>query len=587
MPEHGSNMRGLETVNMTDMETETEHLLHKQQKSSHQFETAKQQKHMCNHVYLPELQIPFFDGDKMKWRQFWDLFKVTVDQNERLSEKLCYLKSKLTGNAEQVSSGLSMSHENYTVAKSLLQDRFEDNQTILNFHFTELINLAPVTNTSKGLRFLYDKIENHLRSLDALQQDINLDIFISIISSKIPKDVFLHLELQKGARNKWSVRMLRELFNNYICAAESAEELSYSSNGQSELGSQIVINGKRTPQRNSINPQLFVQCRFCDGNHWSDQCVEYPTAKDRKLRIKNSCFLCLKRGHVAYKCLLNKTCFYCGRKNHHNRSPCPQKFTEKETEQVVDRVTQHIMGDYQIIETKQKYENEATRNLTREIKHEQRHTTVEMEHETETTPVNNQEPFNSPNTEISDQMIKCREMVEDSCDPRQLDKVAVNKLIKENSELQAVNVEINSMLSAITEELFKIQQENKDLEAQLRDISASLAHKHELSEAAARSQSAESTCDVVAAKDWTKTMEKGNNEFTKFKRKMDLTRRTPEKGTGFETDGEDPIDFKTKEHRERFSICRKGFTDTGICETFLGCGSVVEFPRFYFNSSNI
>ena len=118
----------------------------------------------------------------------------------------------------------------------------------------------------------------------------------------------------------------------------------------SELRSQIVINGKRTPQRNSMNPQLFVQCRFCDGNHWSDQCVEYPTAKDRKLRIKDSCFFCLKRGHIAYKCLSNKTCFYCGRKNHHNRSLCPQKFTEKETKQVVDRATQHIMGDYQITE---------------------------------------------------------------------------------------------------------------------------------------------------------------------------------------------------------------------------------------------
>ena len=180
-----------------------------------------------------------------------------------------------------------------------------------------------------------------------------------------------------------------------------------------------------------------------------------------------------------------------------------------------------------------------------------------MEHETETTPVNNQESFNSPNAEISDQMVKCREMVEDSCDPRQLDKVAINKLIKENLELQAVNGEINSRLSATTEELLKIQQENKDLEAQLRDISASLAHKHKLSEAAARSQSAESTCDFVAAKDWTKTMEKGNNEFTKFKRKMDLTRRTSEKGTGFETSGEDPMDFKTKGHRERFSIYLK------------------------------
>ena len=300
--------------------------------------------------------------------------------------------------------------------------------------------------------------------------------------------------------------------------------------------------------------------------------MEYPTAKNRKLRIKDSCFLCLKRGQVAYKCLLNKICFYCGRNNHHNRSLCPQKFTEKKTEQFVDRAIQHIMGDYQTIETKQKYENEATRNLTREIKHEHRHKTVEMEHETETTPVNNQEPFNSPNTEISDQMIKCREMVEDSCDPRQLDKVAINKLIKENSELQVINGEINSRLSATTEELFQIQQENKDLEAQLRDISASLAHKHELSEAAARSQSAESICDVVATKDWTKTMEKGNNVFTKFKRKNGPDKADTREGNGFETGGEDPIEFKTKEHRERLSIYRKGSQTLAYAKHSLAVG---------------
>ena len=61
-------------------------------------------------------------------------FKVTLDQKERLSEveKLCYLKSKLT-EAENVISGLLMSHENYRVAKSLLQERFEDIHTCILF----------------------------------------------------------------------------------------------------------------------------------------------------------------------------------------------------------------------------------------------------------------------------------------------------------------------------------------------------------------------------------------------------------------------------------------------------------------------
>lgn len=66
---------------------------------------------------------------------------------------------------------------------------------------------------------LYDEIEKHLRSLEALKQDINQEVFISMILSKIPKDVFVQLQIKKGAKY-----MLRELFNDYISARKKAEE---------------------------------------------------------------------------------------------------------------------------------------------------------------------------------------------------------------------------------------------------------------------------------------------------------------------------------------------------------------------------
>ena len=43
-------------------------------------------------------------------------------------------------------------------------------------------------------------------------------------TSKIPKEVIIQLELEKRARNKWSVRELREHFNNYVEARERAEK---------------------------------------------------------------------------------------------------------------------------------------------------------------------------------------------------------------------------------------------------------------------------------------------------------------------------------------------------------------------------
>ena len=302
-------------------------------------------------------------------------FHVTVDQNVHLSdiEKFCYLKDRLIGEAKTAITGISVSKENYCVVKTLLNERFEDTQLVIHHHYTDLINLTPATNSSKGLRFVYDKIESNLRSLEVLQQDINHDIFISIISSKIPKYVYLQMELQKGAKNKCSVKKLRELLNNCICATERAEELAYLEGEEHETGSSrtnIMERTLQTPQQN-IKRKLFVICRFCDGNHWSDQCLEYPTLWDRKQHINDSCFFCLKRGHIAYKCIQNRSCFYSGRRNHHVRSICPLKIATNEKTSSAEKEIQPFEEESQITETKKEYGDEPAKNPSICITHMQ------------------------------------------------------------------------------------------------------------------------------------------------------------------------------------------------------------------------
>ena len=167
---------------------------------------------------LPKLEIPSFNDEKLKWSEFWDSFSATIHKNSSISdiEKLNYLMSKLTGEARQSVSGIYLSNENYFVVVDLLKERYGDAQTVINTHYVELINLRPVPNTAKGLRSLYDHIEKHLMSLDALEQNVDQDIFIAMITSKSPKEVIVQLELQKGTRNKWRARELRELFNIYV-----------------------------------------------------------------------------------------------------------------------------------------------------------------------------------------------------------------------------------------------------------------------------------------------------------------------------------------------------------------------------------
>ena len=55
-------------------------------------------------------------------------------------------------------------------------------------------------------------------------QDIIQDVFISMITSELPKEVLIQLEIQTGTCDEWTVKELRELFKNYVAARERAEE---------------------------------------------------------------------------------------------------------------------------------------------------------------------------------------------------------------------------------------------------------------------------------------------------------------------------------------------------------------------------
>ena len=87
--------------------------------------------------------------------------------------------------------------------------------------YVELINLSCASNRTSELRFLY-KIERNLRSLEALNQNIDQDVFISMITTKLPEAVLVQLEIQKGS-DRWTVDKLRDLLKSYIAAREAAE----------------------------------------------------------------------------------------------------------------------------------------------------------------------------------------------------------------------------------------------------------------------------------------------------------------------------------------------------------------------------
>jgi len=80
------------------------------------------------------------------------------------------LNNLLEGSAAGAIRGLPLTAENYGAAKAILKKRFGQPQIIINGHMEGLVKVAPVTvdNDLKRLRFLYDRVQGHVRALQGL-----------------------------------------------------------------------------------------------------------------------------------------------------------------------------------------------------------------------------------------------------------------------------------------------------------------------------------------------------------------------------------------------------------------------------------
>ena len=63
-----------------------------------------------------------FDGNVLKWQEFWDAFEASIDKGKYSSvDKKNYLKSKLTKEALDAISGYQLSNSNYEVVVEVLK----------------------------------------------------------------------------------------------------------------------------------------------------------------------------------------------------------------------------------------------------------------------------------------------------------------------------------------------------------------------------------------------------------------------------------------------------------------------------------
>ena len=169
-------------------------------KFRHEVEKLTSQNHSTvskrTSVRLPRIELKKCGGQIIKWQEFWDTFEATIHKNpsSQLIEKFNYLRAQLENEALKSIAGLELTNANYEAAINLLKERYSNNQLIVDTHYTKLMEMPPASNKTASLRTMYDAIEQHLRSLHSLGEDVNQRQIVSLILSKLLKVVTVRLE---------------------------------------------------------------------------------------------------------------------------------------------------------------------------------------------------------------------------------------------------------------------------------------------------------------------------------------------------------------------------------------------------------
>ena len=89
---------------------------------------------------LPKLQLQTFDGNLEQWAEFWDIFDVSINQQQSLPAvaKFSYLKNILKGTAAVAILGVPVNNENYDLALWWLKEKFGRPENVIELLYTKL-----------------------------------------------------------------------------------------------------------------------------------------------------------------------------------------------------------------------------------------------------------------------------------------------------------------------------------------------------------------------------------------------------------------------------------------------------------------
>ncbi|XP_039312391.1 uncharacterized protein LOC120359325 [Solenopsis invicta] len=231
-----------------------------------------------NKPKLPEIKLPEFSGEYIKWLFFKNSFETTIHNDRDLTgpQKFQYLIGVLTGEARKVIEGFS--NENYENAWQLLKNTYDNEMMIIETHLDALFNFQSITkdNKAESIRQLIWHIQTHKSSLKSLHQPVDHWDTIILHLSKKKLDYIEQRDWQDRAKDHTPQNMpklddfiaflterchiLRMLNQNKI--TQTKQQPSPKDNQEKKTGKKIVLAA------------TSLQCKICNEAHQVFRCNE-------------------------------------------------------------------------------------------------------------------------------------------------------------------------------------------------------------------------------------------------------------------------------------------------------------------------
>lgn len=266
---------------------------------------------------LPNIELPKFTGRYEEWASFHDLFISLIHKNTSISDvqKLHYLKSSISGEAEALLRHIQITESNYSQAWTALKQRYGNKRLIVNAVIKRLFNQRKITSQSASqIKSLLDTTHECLNNLE------NLSISTE---SWDPMIIFLVVQkLDQETHKDWEEYSYQEDLEN-LPTWDSLKKFLESKFRTLELVSPAATSREKTKEKSftaTATTSTEKTCIKCEEQHTLCHCKQFTdmNVKDRNEYVKKNrlCYNCLLSGHAVSRCRVPINCRICNKRHH-------------------------------------------------------------------------------------------------------------------------------------------------------------------------------------------------------------------------------------------------------------------------------